>query len=104
MVNHNLPVEIAVKAKKSGVSQFIFMSTAAVFGSKSIIINKDTKPEPDTYYGISKLAAEEELVKLGGTNFRVCIVRPPLVYGKGCPGNFQTLEYGQGNTSISLGG
>lgn len=90
-VNHKLAVEIAKKAKESKAGQFIFMSTAAVYGSYTGCITKDTKPKPTTFYGKSKLAAEQDIVKLQDDEFKVAIVRPPMVYGEGCKGNYPRL-------------
>ena len=96
-VNTQLTVDIAQKAKNAGVSQFIFMSTMAVYGIEpslieDTIINEDTPVKPTTKYGISKLEAETELKKLEDNNFKVVIIRPPFVYGKNCPGNYQLLK------------
>lgn len=90
-VNHLMAVDIADKAKKSEVKQFIFMSTAAVYGNNVTYITKDTVPNPTTYYGKSKLAAEEDIIKLQTKEFKVAIIRPPMVYGEGCKGNYAKL-------------
>ena len=96
-VNKDLPIEVATKAKNEGVNQFIFMSTMAVYGQEgkigeSVVIKRETKPDPKTYYGKSKLAAEIELIKLNDNSFKVVVVRPPMVYGPNCPGNYARLE------------
>ncbi|WP_167958632.1 NAD-dependent epimerase/dehydratase family protein [Anaerosporobacter faecicola] len=91
-VNCNLPVHIAKEAKKAGVKQFIFLSTAAVYGSTYTRITKDSKPKPETMYGRSKYQAEQELLELQDAMFRIAIVRPPKVYGEGCKGNFVRLN------------
>lgn len=90
-VNRDLAIEVAKKATASKVEQFIFMSSASVFGSNIEVINKDTIPHPSTYYGKSKLEAEQEIIKLQNDSFHVAIVRPPMVYGRGCKGNFSKL-------------
>ena len=90
-VNHIMAVQVAKKAKESVVKQFIFMSTAAIFGATATHITTDTTPNPTTYYGKSKLAAEQDIIKLQGREFKVAIVRPPLVYGQGCKGNYKRL-------------
>lgn len=90
-VNKELAISIAKKAKTCKVEQFIFMSTAAVYGSKVSIITKSTIPHPDTYYGRSKLEAEQKIIDLHSDNFKVAIVRLPMVYGYSCKGNFQRL-------------
>jgi UDP-glucose 4-epimerase len=55
-------------------------------------ITLDTVPEPDTLYGRSKLEAEERLAALQGDGFAVATLRPPMVYGPGCPGNYPRLS------------
>lgn len=90
-VNRDLAVEAARKAKAEGVGQFILMSSMSVYGTDTGVITTDTVPQPVSFYGRSKLAAEELIQKEADDNFRVCILRPPMVYGPGCKGNFQTV-------------
>lgn len=96
-VNRDLAVAVAEKAKDEGVGQFIFMSTMAVYGlegkiGERVTINKNTAPEPTTYYGKSKLQAENALNKLTCDSFKVVIVRSPMIYGMNCPGNYSRLK------------
>lgn len=95
-VNCDLAVETAEKAKAEGVAQFIYMSSAIVYGESSPIgkpnrINKDTSTNPANFYGDSKLKAEKSLLKLFDNSFKVVILRPPMIYGKGSKGNYPTL-------------
>lgn len=94
-VNCRLALETAAMAKKAGVRQFIFMSSIAVYGEGSMsvprIIHPDTKPEPVSSYGKSKLSAEKGLLKLADENFRVAIIRCPMVYGRNSRGNYPML-------------
>ena len=95
-VNARLPVEVAQKAREAGVKQFIFMSSASVYGltaplGKVVMITKDTPLKPADNYGISKAKAEEGLAALAGEGFKLAILRPPMIYGKGCKGNYVTL-------------
>ena len=90
-VNGELPFEVAKKAKKEGVKQFIFLSSMSVYGKDIGVINKNTMPKPKTYYGKSKLHAEELLSVFEGNDFKVCVLRPPMVYGKGCRGNYNSI-------------
>lgn len=90
-VNRDLAIEVAKKAKKDGVSQFVFFSTMSVYGVDEGIITQETCPVPKSHYGISKLQAEEKLQQMHDTCFVVVILRPPMVYGEGCPGNYQQL-------------
>lgn len=94
-VNRDLTVAIAKKAKQDGVSQFIFMSSMIVFGNQpngKTKITADTKPNPDNFYGDSKLQAEKGLQELASENFKVVILRPPMIYGKGSKGNYPLLS------------
>ncbi|MBO4378805.1 MAG: NAD-dependent epimerase/dehydratase family protein [Clostridia bacterium] len=93
-VNTELPVNTAKRAKAAGVRQFIFMSSSIVYNkprNKTDCIGPDTEPTPNSEYGYSKLNAEKGLLALSDENFRVCIIRCPLVYGPGCKGNYPTL-------------
>ena len=95
-INHLLAVETARKAKAEGVKQFVFLSSASVYGlnapvGKVVMITGDTPLNPTDNYGISKKRAEEGLQKLRDEQFKVAIVRPPMIYGKGCKGNYQTM-------------
>lgn len=92
-VNRDLAIDIAKKAKSEQIHQFIFMSSMSVYGLNysDQLITKDTECHPHTYYGKSKYEAELELNELNDNNFKVCIVRPPMVYGKGAPGNMERL-------------
>ncbi len=91
-VNHIEAVRLAEKAKQSGVKHFIFISTMSVYGTKEGIINKDTPCKPTTLYGKSKLNAEKGIIALQDNSFKVTVLRPPMVYGENCPGNFKLLK------------
>ena len=92
-VNRDLAIETAKKAKEAKVKQFIFMSSMSVYGliySKDLI-TLNTPCKPNTYYGKSKYEAENEILKLNDKDFKVCVLRPPMVYGKNSPGNLTKL-------------
>ena len=92
-VNRDLAVDIANLAKTNGVKHFIFMSSMSVYGliySKELI-TKETATNPKTNYGKSKLQAENEILKLADDNFKISVLRPPMVYGKNSPGNMTKL-------------
>lgn len=90
-VNRDLTFIVAEKAKREGVPHFIFMSSIIVFGTKVDKIDTGTVPDPDSFYGDSKLQAEKKLAELRNHDFNISIVRPPMVYGKNSKGNFPTL-------------
>lgn len=96
-VNTALAVETAKKAKADGVKQFIFMSSAIVYGDsapigKEKVITKETPVSPANCYGDSKVKAEKGIQKLSDDSFKVVILRPPMIYGKGCKGNYPMLS------------
>ena len=90
-VNRDLVIKTAKKAKSEGVKQFVFLSTMSVYGLNQGVITKDTEMRPVNAYGKSKLMAEEAITALVDSSFTVTVVRPPMVYGKGCKGNFNTV-------------
>lgn len=95
-VNRDLTIEAAKKAKAEGVKQFIFMSSIIVYGDSSKlgekrVITKGTIPTPTNFYGNSKLQAEQGIQPLQDEHFKVVILRPPMIYGKGSKGNYPKL-------------
>ena len=96
-INTDLTIETAKKAKADGVKQFIFMSSAIVYGDsapigKKKVITKDTPVSPANCYGDSKVQAENGIRPLEDEKFKVVILRPPMIYGKGSKGNYPTLS------------
>ncbi len=96
-VNTDLAVEAAKKAKAEGVGQFIFMSSAIIYGEsapigKQKLITRETPPSPANCYGDSKLQAEKGIMPLQSEGFKVVILRPPTIYGKNSKGNYPTLS------------
>ena len=96
-VNFELTRDLAQKAKADGCSHFIFLSSMIVFGQAARagerrLISPDTPPAPVNAYGQSKLDAENALHALEGDGFRAAILRPPMVYGRGCKGNYNALR------------
>ena len=95
-MNHQLTRELAQKAKNEGVRQFLFLSSESVYGLHALVgqtltITADTPLNPTDNYGISKLQAEKALTALRDDHFRVAILRPPMIYGRDCKGNYRTL-------------
>lgn len=93
-VNRDLTIEVAKKAKSDEVKQFIFLSSIIVYGEvkeNNGIITRDTIPNPSNFYGKSKLEAEKGIESLESEHFKVAIIRPPMIYGKGSKGNYPKL-------------
>lgn len=136
-VNRDLAIEVAKCARDKGVKQFIYMSSGIVYKvSKSLkgdVRTPETLPNPNDFYGDSKLQAESGVVNvnlnaevnpnpnvnlnpnlngnhnlnlnlnligndngdgnLNGDGMKVCILRPPMIYGPGSKGNFLRLGW-----------
>ena len=106
-VNTDLTIEIAKHAQANGVKQFIFMSSMIVYKEtqslKGNIITPESMPAPNGVYGDSKLKAEERLKKVSGgfsgfqevaegeSRMKVCILRPPMIYGPNSKSNLLRL-------------
>lgn len=95
-VNYELTKNLFEVCHSNSVDQFIFMSTFSVYGKESSldeisIINKKTKENPTTFYGKSKLKAENYLIS-NKKSTSLSIVRPPMVYGEDCTGNYKALK------------
>ncbi|MBO4726800.1 MAG: NAD-dependent epimerase/dehydratase family protein [Spirochaetaceae bacterium] len=95
-INTDLAIATCKKAKTEGVKQFVFMSSAIIYGDsapygKIKIITKDTEPAPANFYGDSKWQADKGVRELTDNSFTVTVLRPPMIYGKGSKGNYPTL-------------
>ena len=94
-VNRDLTIEVAKHAKAAGVKQFIFMSSQIVFHEsqslKTEVLTAQTKENPNGFYGDSKLQAELGIKPLEDEIFKVCILRPCMIYGPNAKGNFPRL-------------
>ena len=94
-VNRDLTIDVARVAKAAGVKQFVFMSSQIVFHEsqslKTEVLTAETQPNPNGFYGDSKLQAEKGLHELECDSFKVCILRPPMIYGPNSKGNFPRL-------------
>ena len=95
-VNCDLAAAVAEKAKREGVRQFIYMSSSIIYGNPTSLkdrkrIDRNTPPSPAGAYGESKLRGEQAVLPLNDASFRVVVLRPPMIYGKGSKGNYPVL-------------
>lgn len=91
-VNRDLAIECAKKAKAEGVKQFIFMSSMIVYSEiEQDCITLKTPMKALNYYGDSKLQADLTLQEMQSDQFNVVILRPPMIYGEGCKGNYSKM-------------
>jgi UDP-glucose 4-epimerase len=91
MVNTKASISLAKLAKSKGVKKFIFLSSTSVYDSKVTKINLNLLPKPESLFGKSKLIVEKALFDLADENFKIVVIRSPLVYGPGVKGNFKAL-------------
>lgn len=92
--NTDLTLALARSAAAAGVKRFVFVSSIGVNGltSGEEPFGPEAEPNPQTPYAISKYEAELGLHAISQeTGLEVVVVRPPLVYGAGAPGNFRAL-------------
>ncbi len=91
-VNTDITKTLATKAKSDGVKHFIYISSVKVYGKEDRgLITEKSECLPEDAYGKSKLLAEHFLQSIQDENFKVAIVRPPMVYGAGVKGNMDRL-------------
>jgi UDP-glucose 4-epimerase len=91
-INVTQTLELAKKAKASGVKHFVFMSTVKVYGEETLNkYSENTNCNPEDDYGKSKLKAEKLLLELESDDFKVSIIRTPIIYGHGVKANIKNL-------------
>lgn len=86
---------LARSAAASGVKRLVYVSSIGVNGlqtARDQAYSETDKPNPHNPYALSKWEAEQALQRVAQeTGLEVVIVRPPLVYGVGAPGNFAQM-------------
>jgi nucleoside-diphosphate-sugar epimerase len=92
-INLKGTLQLARQAAELGVNRFVFLSSIGVNGTQSTLpFNESHVCYPQEPYALSKLEAEQALLALGAqSGMEIVIIRPPLVYGPGAPGNFAGL-------------
>jgi len=92
--NCEVTLALALAALESGVQRFIFISSIGVNGAETFDapFKAEDTPAPHSTYAVSKYEAEIGLKKHAEqSDLDVVVIRPPLVYGPGAPGNFGSL-------------
>jgi nucleoside-diphosphate-sugar epimerase len=93
-VNVDATINLARQAAQAGVKRFVFLSSIGVNGAETFgaAYTETDVPAPHSPYATSKYEAELGLGELAAkTGMEVVVLRPPLVYGAGAPGNFGSL-------------
>jgi nucleoside-diphosphate-sugar epimerase len=94
LANVDFASACAAAAASAGVGRFIFMSSVGVHGgaSGSAPFHAGSDLAPHTLYARSKADAERALAEvMSGSSMALTVIRPPLVYGPGAPGNFRAM-------------
>ena len=88
-------LNLAQQAAAAGVRRFVYISSIGVNGNSTTwghAFTADDTPNPHDPYSLSKYEAEMVLRQVSAeTGMEVVIIRPPLIYGYGAPGNFGRL-------------
>lgn len=95
-VNTDLALNVCRKAKAEGVAIFVFMSSMIVYGDsaplgRTKLIDEKTVPIPANFYGDSKLQADVAVREEANDDFKVIVLRPPMIYGKNSKGNYPIM-------------
>jgi nucleoside-diphosphate-sugar epimerase len=96
ITNSEGTAKLAQQAAGSGVKRFVFMSTIGVNGTCSgqTPYTENSIPAPHNPYSISKWEAEKHLTAISANaEMEIVVIRAPLVYGPGTPGNFLSLMH-----------
>ena len=81
-INYHASVKLAKLAKKVGVQRFLFSSSCSVYGAADgKMMTEESKTNPITPYGVSKLRAEEGISKLADSTFSPTFLRFATAYG-----------------------
>lgn len=95
IVNVEGTLNLAQQAVVAGVKRFVFVSSIGVNGVQTALgkpFSEADQPKPHNAYALSKWEAEQGLLRIADeSGLEVVIIRPPLVYGFGAPGNFGSL-------------
>jgi UDP-glucose 4-epimerase len=79
-VNHWGTAELVYAVEESKVKRFIYTSSAGVYGSSDEALDESSRPNPKTFYAISKLRGEEHVRRLA-ERMDTYIFRCGNVYG-----------------------
>ena len=96
-VNIDATIQLAELAIKSGVKNFLFVSSVKAGGLPLFgqCLSEEDQGEPDSIYGQTKREAEIKLLEIGrNSNMHISIIRPSLVYGPNIKGNLELMLSG----------
>lgn len=81
-INIKGAINLAIKAKESGVSRYIYASSCSVYGeSDTSKLTETSVLKPVSLYARSKVLVENELLNLSSDSFIVTVARNATCYG-----------------------
>jgi nucleoside-diphosphate-sugar epimerase len=81
-INHKASIRLAKLAKKAGIQRYLFSSSCSIYGASGAdLATENSKPNPVTPYGISKMRVEKDLLKLADAKFSPTLLRSATAYG-----------------------
>jgi len=78
--NHWGTAELTYALEESNVKQLVFLSSSGIYGNTTAPVNENSLPQPDSFYSISKLRAEQHVKRLS-EKMKTIIIRLGNVYG-----------------------
>ena len=87
--------EVFNHSSNFNIGKFVLLSSASVYGMPrdNERISEDHECKPVDAYGNSKILAENMILRQSryAKKTKIIIVRPPMIYGSGAPGNYAKL-------------
>jgi nucleoside-diphosphate-sugar epimerase len=81
-VNHLATVRLATLARDAGTQRFLFSSSCSNYGAAGdTMLDENSAFNPVTPYGVSKVRAENDLLKLASDRFSPVLLRSATAYG-----------------------
>lgn len=91
--NFKLTKNLYSKFLNSNCKKFVFVSSVKASCDESdFLLNEKHKPNPKSFYGISKLKAENFILENHSNDKKTFVLRPALVYGENLKGNLNLLH------------
>ena len=93
-VNVDGTAAVVDAAKTERVQRVVLLSTIAVYGpGRGVVLDENSAPHPDTFYGETKLAAEQIAIaaRTAGGQPLGTVLRAAAVYGPRVKGNYYRL-------------
>lgn len=83
-------VAAAIEQQPS-ISRAVYLSTVVVYGSSDVPLTTESSPQPNTFYGVTKLRGESHFSRLASARRQIHVVRAGNVYGLNPAARFDTV-------------